>query len=204
MRASEPGRVPLARQALSLPNLITYLRVLAIPAVMGFMSFDSPRNAFIAAMIFAVASASDALDGYLARRFNLSSLIGKFLDPLADKLLVMAVLLMLLDLGRVSVWIVAVLLARETVITGLRAMAAGEGLIIAARELGKAKTALQMVGLWALLLHHPYPIGFFDEPVDFHRLGAVLLYLSVVLSVLSALDYFRGFMRAAGSGSGSG
>lgn len=196
MSEPRPGRVPLARQALNLPNIITYLRVLAIPAIMAVMSVDSPRNAFIAAMIFAVASASDALDGYLARRYNLSSLIGKFLDPLADKLLVMAVLLMLLHLGRVSVWVVAVLLARETIITGLRAIAAGEGLIIAARELGKAKTALQMVGLWALLVHHPYPIGFFEEPVDFHRLGAVFLYLSVVLSVLSALEYFRAFVRA--------
>lgn len=196
MQEEAPRRGSLARQALNLPNLITYLRVLAIPAVMWVMSSDSPRNAFIAAMIFAVASASDALDGYLARRYNLSSLIGKFLDPLADKLLVMAVLLMLLELGRAPVWVVAVLLARETIITGLRAIAAGEGLIIAARELGKAKTALQMVGLWALLLHHPYPIGFFDEPVDFHRLGLVLLYLSVLLSVASALDYFRGFVRA--------
>lgn len=195
---SEAGadRKSLARQAVSLPNLITYLRVLAIPAIMLVMSSDSPRNAFIAAMVFAVASASDALDGYLARRYNMSSLLGKFLDPLADKLIVMAVLLMLLHLGRVSVWIVAVVLARETIITGLRAIAAGEGLIIAARELGKAKTALQMVGLWALLLHHPYPIGFFDEPVDFHRLGTVFLYLSVILSVASALDYFRGFIRA--------
>jgi CDP-diacylglycerol--glycerol-3-phosphate 3-phosphatidyltransferase len=196
MSGSGSGRSSLARQALNLPNLITYLRVLAIPGVMLVMSYDSPRNAFIAAMLFATASASDALDGYLARRYGMSSLIGKFLDPLADKLLVMAVIVMLLDLGRVSVWIVVVILARETVITGLRAIAAGEGLIIAARELGKAKTALQMVGLWALLLHHPYPIGFFDEPVDFHRLGTVLLYLSVILSLVSAWDYFRGFARA--------
>jgi CDP-diacylglycerol---glycerol-3-phosphate 3-phosphatidyltransferase len=187
---------PLGRQALSVPNLLTYVRVLAIPAVLVFSYLDSPRNAFIAAMIFAAASVTDAIDGYIARKYNLVSMIGKFLDPLADKLLVLAALLMLLDLGRVPVWIALIILAREMIITGLRSIAASEGLIIDARDLGKKKTAFQMVGLWALILHYPYPIDVFNVPIDFHRLGLFFLYISVYYSLRSAWDYFAGFFRA--------
>ena len=186
----------LQKGALSLPNLLTYGRVAAIPAVMLVMAFDSPRNAFIAAMIFAAAAATDALDGWLARRFNLVSIIGKFLDPLADKLIVMAVLLMLLQLGRVSVWVVAIIMVRETTITSLRAIAASEGMVISARQLGKQKTAFQMVGLWFLIVHHPYLIEIFDDPIDFHRVGIIFLYCSVILSVISAIDYFVSFARS--------
>lgn len=184
----------LAAQAISLPNLITYARILAVPAVLAMMQFDSPRNAFLAAMVFAVASATDALDGYLARRFNLISLIGKFLDPLADKLLIMGTLVMLLYLGRVNPWVVFVLLARDIIISGLRTIALSEGMVIAARDLGKYKTAFQMVGIWSLLIHYPHAV-LTDEPVDFHRVGTYFLYISVVFSLLSAADYFRGFFR---------
>src|SRR5690349_9760666 len=131
------NKASLGSQALALPNLFTYARILAIPAVLFMMQFDSPQNAFIAAMMFAAASATDAIDGYLARRFNMTSLIGKFLDPLADKLIVMGALVMLLYLGRVNAWIVFVLLARDTIISGLRTIAMTEGLVIDAREFGK-------------------------------------------------------------------
>lgn len=187
---------PLSRQALSVPNLLTYGRVLAIPAVLVFSAFDSPRNAFIAAMIFAAASVTDAIDGYIARKLNQISTLGKFLDPLADKLLVLGALLMLLDQGRVPVWVVLLILGREMIITGLRSIAASEGMVIAARDLGKKKTAFQMVGLWALLVHYEYPIDWFSDPIDFHRIGLVFLYISLFFSVLSAWDYFAGFFRA--------
>lgn len=185
----------LSKQALSLPNLVTYARILAIPGVLVIMEFDSPRNAFIAAMVFALASATDALDGYLARRFNMISVLGKLLDPLADKLIVLGTLIMLLHLGRVSAWIVFVLLARDIVINGLRTIAIGEGLVIAARDLGKQKTAFQMVGVWALLVHYPYELEPLPDPVDFHRIGTWLLYISVFFSIISAIDYFAGFFR---------
>ena len=180
----------------ALPNLITYFRILAIPAVLAFMLFDSRLNAFIAAVIFAAASASDAIDGYLARRYGLVSNVGKFLDPLADKLLVMSVLVMLVHLSRVSVWLVIILLAREMTVNGLRAMAASEGVVISARQLGKLKTMFQMTGLWGLLVYYPYDLGFADEPYNFGRIGVFLLWISVVLSVVSAVDYFLGFQRA--------
>lgn len=193
-------KTSLAGQARSLPNLITYARILAIPVVLLVMQGDSPRNAFLAAMIFAVASITDFLDGYLARRFNMISLIGKFLDPLADKLLVMGTLVMLIYLGRVSPWIVFVILAREIIITTLRTIAMSEGMVIAARDLGKQKTAFQMVGIWALLVHYPYEIlELFDDPVSFHRLGTYFLYISVFFSILSAGEYFLAFFRTVSS-----
>ena len=194
--SAEDRRRRLRREALNIPNLLTYGRILAIPAVLFFMAFDSPRNAFIAAMLFATASVTDAIDGWLARKLNQSSALGKLLDPLADKLLVLGALLMLLDLGRVEVWVVLVLLAREMTITGLRSVAAAEGLVIAARELGKTKTAFQMVGLWALILYYPYPIEIFADPIRFDRVGRVFLYISVFFSIVSAIDYFVGFARA--------
>jgi len=192
----EPRR-RITRHAFSLPNIITYLRIAAIPAVLFVMQSDSRRNAFIAAMVFALASVTDFLDGYLARRMNLISFIGKFLDPLADKLIVTGCLLMLLHLGRVSPWVVFVILAREIIITTLRTLAMGEGTVIAARDLGKQKTAFQMVGTWALMVHYDYPLLdiFFDEPVSFHRMGTMFLYISVVFSILSAGDYFVGFVK---------
>ncbi|MBI4817371.1 MAG: CDP-diacylglycerol--glycerol-3-phosphate 3-phosphatidyltransferase [Deltaproteobacteria bacterium] len=193
------AKARLRREIFNIPNSITYARVAAIPLVLAFMAFDSQKNAFIAAMIFAVASASDALDGYLARRMNLISVLGKFLDPLADKLLVMGVLLMLIQLGRVSPWVALVILSREMIITGLRTVAASEGLVIAARELGKTKTAFQMVGLWALSVHYEYPIPGMGDPVDFHEVGAVFLYISVFFSVASALEYFRAFFQSVAS-----
>ena len=189
-----PEKKNLGRQALSLPNLFTYARILAIPAVLFTMQFDSPRNAFVAAMLFAVASATDAIDGYLARKFNLISIIGKFLDPLADKLIVMGTLVMLLYLGRVNAWIVFVILARDTIISGLRTIAMTEGLVIEAREFGKQKTAFQMVGIWALLVHYPHT-ALTEEAIDFHRLGTYFLYISIVFSIVSAGDYFRSFFK---------
>lgn len=191
------GSPGLRAEALYLPNLVTYARILLVPAVVFVMQFDSPRNAFLAAMLFAAISCTDFLDGFLARRYNQVSVIGKFVDPLADKLLVLGVLVMLLDLGRVSPWIALILLAREIVVTTLRTLAVNEGLVIAARDLGKQKTALQMIGLWALILHYPYPLldFAFDDPVDFHRIGTYFLYLSVAFSLVSAGDYFRGFFQ---------
>ncbi len=191
------GKPRVLKHAFSLPNLITYVRIAAVPGVLFIMQTDSRRNAFFASMLFFFASATDFLDGYLARRMNLISFIGKFLDPLADKLLVTGCLIMLLSLGRVSPWVVFIVLAREIIITTLRSLAAGEGTVIAARNLGKEKTVFQMVGTWCLMVHYEYPLLdiFFDEPVNFHRMGVIFLYISVFFSIVSAADYFVGFVQ---------
>ena len=189
----------LKRQALALPNLLTYARIAAIPAVLTFLAYESRLNSFFAAMIFSLASLTDIVDGYLARKYQLTSVLGKFLDPLADKLLVASALIMLLPLGRIDAWIVIVIIAREMAITGLRSIASSEGLVIAARDLGKRKTSFQMVGIVFLMAHYDYEIDWLvlAGRVSFHRVGYVLVLISLVFSLWSAFDYFRSFFAAA-------
>lgn len=184
----------------NLPNILTMFRIALIPVVMYFVYEGTPLSCFLATMLFVVASITDWFDGYIARKQNLVSLTGKFLDPLADKLLVMATLVMLLPLGRIPAWLVILILAREFTITGLRSMAAGEGMIISASDGGKFKTAFQMTGVIGLLVHYEYAAnwGFAQASVNFHRLGLWLLAISVGFSLWSAVSYFRGFVRAIG------
>lgn len=186
-------RVLLRTQALSLPNLITYIRILAIPVVLGVMLGEGRGRAFLAAVVFGLAALTDALDGYLARRLNQVSVIGQLIDPLADKLIVMATLVTLVQLGRVSAWPVVLILAREMYVTGLRSVAASQGLVLAARPLAKQKTALQMMAIGCLLIHFRYEL--LGVPVDFNTLGFGLLILSIVFSLASAFDYTRSFAR---------
>lgn len=183
---------------LNLPNLLTMFRIALIPVVCTLIYDGSPWSCLLAFSFFAVASATDWLDGYIARKRNLVSMTGKFLDPLADKLLVMAVLVFLVALGRVDQWLVAVIVGREITITSLRAMAATEGMVIAAGEGGKFKTAFQMVGLIGLIIHYSYELeyGFTAIRFNFHRTGFWLLAISVIFSLSSAGEYIRGFLRA--------
>ncbi|MBT8492066.1 MAG: CDP-diacylglycerol--glycerol-3-phosphate 3-phosphatidyltransferase [Deltaproteobacteria bacterium] len=168
-----------------------------IPVILVLIDNYSPKLSALSAMVFTVAAASDALDGYLARRMSLVTVLGKFLDPLADKLIVLATLVWLVGALRAPAWLVVVLMARELAITGLRAIAASQGLVIAAGAGGKAKTALQLTGIVFLLIHFPYPLLFVDVVIDFHQVGMWFLYASLVLSILSAFEYFKFFVRAA-------
>jgi CDP-diacylglycerol---glycerol-3-phosphate 3-phosphatidyltransferase len=182
----------------NLPNAITLVRIAAIPVFLVFTFDESRTNSFIAALVYSATAGTDFVDGWLARRMNLVTVIGKFLDPLADKLIVMSALVMLVHLGRVAAWVVILVMAREFIITGLRTIAMSEGVVIAAGQEGKYKTALQLAAIVFLLLHYRYPIDFFlfTREVDANRVGTVLLYLSVVFSVWSAFLYLRGFLRA--------
>jgi CDP-diacylglycerol--glycerol-3-phosphate 3-phosphatidyltransferase len=194
----------LRREWTYLPNLITMGRILTIPAILAFIDNYSPVRSFIATCIYLVSGLTDSLDGWLARRRKQVSVLGKFLDPLADKLMVSSVLVYLTAMDRVPPWLTAVLLAREFMVTGLRAIAASEGLIIAAKEQGKQKTALQLIGTMFCLLHFRYPVWglehvtIADEKllIDFHAVGIYTLGLSLVMSIVSGLDYFLGFVRA--------
>jgi CDP-diacylglycerol--glycerol-3-phosphate 3-phosphatidyltransferase len=179
------------------PNLVTLLRIGAIPVVLLLMDPHRPMRNFFAAVVFGVASATDALDGYLARRTGAVTVLGKFLDPLADKLLVMASLVYMVNLGRVDAWLAAILIGRELAITGLRAIASSEGLVIAASAGGKNKTAFQLAGIGALILHFPYPILGTSLVVDFHVVGIYLVYISLLFSVFSAMEYIQLFVEAA-------
>jgi CDP-diacylglycerol--glycerol-3-phosphate 3-phosphatidyltransferase len=194
----------LRREWTYLPNLITMGRILSIPAILVFIDNYSPVRSFVATTIYLLAALTDSLDGWLARRRKQVSVLGKFLDPLADKLMVSGVLVYLTAMDRVPPWLTVALLAREFAVTGLRAIAASEGLIIAAKEGGKQKTALQMIGTMFLLIHFRYPVWLLEHVtiaderllIDFHAVGIITLGLSLVMSIVSGVDYFLGFVRA--------
>lgn len=188
---------PLREEITDLPNLITLLRIGFVPPVLLCIDNYNPRLSALACILFLVAAVSDALDGWLARRLGLVTVVGKFLDPLADKLIVLSTLVVLAAEDRAPAWLVVVLMARELAVTSLRAIASQEGLVIAAGRGGKVKTAFQLVGIAFLLIHFPYPIVFFDYILDFHVVGIYVLYLSLVMSVLSAFEYFAFFVEAA-------
>jgi CDP-diacylglycerol--glycerol-3-phosphate 3-phosphatidyltransferase len=179
-----------------LPNLLTFMRILLIPAVLVFIDNDSPMRSFIAALLYGASAITDFIDGYLARKWNQITLLGKFLDPLADKILVMATLVWMVPLGRIDAWLVVLLLARELSITGLRSVASSEGLVISARQLGKRKTALQLLGILCLIVHFEYPIIFVGAYINFHLVGLYTIYISLVFSIFSAIEYIGLFARA--------
>lgn len=189
----------LRAEFFNLPNFLTMLRIFMIPAVMFFIWGGEPRDCVIAAWIYSAATLTDFFDGYLARKQGLVTVMGKFLDPLADKLIVMAMLVMLVALHRVAGSLVVIVLAREITVTGLRAMASIEGLVIDAGQDGKLKTALQMLGVLCLLVHYRYDVlfyGVWPMSVDFHVVGTWVLWGSVIFSLTSAAEYFRKFFAA--------
>ncbi len=181
----------------ALPNLLTMLRIVMIPGVLWFIDNGSREKSFIACILFILCAITDALDGWIARRRGLVTVIGKFLDPLADKVIVMGALVYLSAMGRVAPWLTVVLLARELGVTTLRAIAAAEGLVIQAAPMGKQKTALQLAGICFVLIYFPYRILGIDYVLNFGQVGVYTLYISLVLSVFSAVEYFQLFLRAA-------
>jgi len=185
-------------QLTNLPNLVTMGRVLFVPFVLYYMDNYSPVRSLIAAMLYLVASLGDGIDGYLARSRNQVSVLGKFLDPVADKLMVTSVMVFMVALGRVPAWLVVVLVARDLAITGLRSIASSEGIVIAASRGGKIKTALQLVGLTLLLVHFRYPLLGTSISIDYNNAGLVLLYLSLGASLISGVDYVVAFFRTLG------
>lgn len=192
-------RRKLTQDAWNLPNILTYTRVVMIPGVLFLLDRGTRRDGAWAALLYALAAITDLLDGYLARRLNIVSVIGKFLDPLADKLMVMACLVWMVTTGRIPAWAVIALLARELSITGLRAIASNEGFVIAAEETGKQKTALQMVGILCLIIGYPYHLnlGIVDfGVVDLVLVGRALVYVSLILSFASAAQYVALFANA--------
>jgi CDP-diacylglycerol--glycerol-3-phosphate 3-phosphatidyltransferase len=172
------------------PNWLTLFRMLLVPFLVAFMSFETPEWDMVAVVVFVVASITDYFDGYIARAQKSVTIYGKLMDPLADKFLVSSALIMLLDLGRIHAFVVILLICREIAITGLRALASAEGLIISASDGGKWKTVAQMVAIPMLILNR----DLFSIPLD--QIGMILLYVSLLLSLLSAKDYIFGFFRS--------
>jgi len=192
-------RKTLWEDAKNVPNLLTFARIVMIPVVLILLGRGSPHDCFWAAAVYALAAITDMLDGWLARRQGLVSVLGKFLDPLADKLIVTGTLVWLVPMGRISAWAVVLLISREITITALRSIASSEGIIIAAGEGGKTKTALQMIGIVCLILGYPYwfTIGVIDFGiVDLVHVGRLLIYTSLVFSLWSAGRYMSLFVDA--------
>jgi CDP-diacylglycerol---glycerol-3-phosphate 3-phosphatidyltransferase len=176
----------------NLPNILTVFRILLIPLLVVLLTNPGPTASVLAALTFFLACWSDFFDGYLARRWGISTTFGKLLDPLADKLIVAAALIMLSGMDRdptVPAWMTAVIIGREIAVTGLRAVALGQGVVVAAEELGKYKTIFQMFALVGLLLHYDF-LG-----VDWHLGGMYFLWISLVISLWSGIDYHVKIIR---------
>ncbi len=181
---------------LNLPNKITVSRIFLIPIFIIFMVIDFGFGSFeiggttlsvehlIGALLFIIAAATDWFDGHLARKHNLVTNMGKFLDPLADKLLVSAALIILVELGSAASWIVIIIISREFAVTGLRLILAGGGEVVAANQLGKIKTATQLVAISFLLLNN-----IFFEAINF-PFGTIMLYIALFFTIWSGVDYF--------------
>jgi CDP-diacylglycerol---glycerol-3-phosphate 3-phosphatidyltransferase len=169
---------------LNLANSLTLLRILAVPVVVVALLGETPNGDELAAAVFALAALTDGLDGYFARSRDAVTTFGKLMDPLADKLLITAALVSLVSLDRLQAWVAMVIIAREIAVTGLRAIAAERGVVIAASWMGKLKTVLQIAAVVALIAANPAPLW-----VD------VLVYLAVAATLISGADYFLGLRR---------
>lgn len=181
---------------MNLANKITLIRILLVPVVMFFLlmrfsigtihvgSVELTMNELIATLVFIIAAVTDGLDGYIARKNQIVTNLGKFLDPLADKLLITAALISLVDMNRLEAWIAIVIISREFAVTGLRLIAVAEGHVIAASPLGKLKTIIQIVAIVALMLNN-VPFENIPFPFDY-----VATWLAVIITLASGVDYF--------------
>ena len=171
---------------MNLPNQLTVLRILLIPifVILMMLSEVGAVWSFFATFVFIVASVTDYLDGYLARKYHLVTAFGKFADPLADKMLVMSAFICLVSLGKVSMWIACVIVCRELAVTGLRLLLVQDGEVMAAALPGKIKTATQMLAIIFLIMN--------DFPLQMlpFSIGTILLYSCLVATVYSGVDYF--------------
>jgi nicotinamide-nucleotide amidase len=179
----------------NLPNVLTLSRLAAIPLLMALLLVRFPGHDQSAAALFIVFSLTDTLDGQIARRRGLVSDLGKFLDPLADKLLVLSVLIVLVQEGLVAAWVVVVIFSRELLITILRSVGASQGHVIGAAPLGKTKTVTQMAAVALLILQRPYP--------ELVPLAAIAVAVAVVFTIVSGLDYLVRFRYLIGLGQGA-
>lgn len=169
---------------MNLANKLTLFRVALVPFFLLFMALDIPYSKVIATSIFIIASITDQLDGYVARSRNQITDFGKFMDPLADKLLVISALISLVELHMIGAWVVVVIISREFAVSGLRTLAASDGTVIAASVWGKLKTVIQMITIIWLLI-------FMKQNNNvIYNVSQVLIYSSVIITIISGIDYF--------------
>ncbi len=180
------------RVIFNLPNTITLIRIAAVPFLFILLASPGEFWSLVLAIIFVAAAITDLVDGYIARKYQLVTTMGKFLDPIADKLIVNTAMILMIPLGRIPAWIVAITIMRDLVVDGVRSIASSEGLFIQASRLGKKKTLAQIIAVTALLIHYPI-FG-----VDAHLVGTIILYIAFVLTIYSGANYFIKFYRRVG------
>ncbi len=171
----------------NLPNTLTILRLVCIPLVVLCLRNPEKLGSLLAALFFGLGFVTDFLDGYFARRYGEITTLGKFLDPLADKIFVSVTMVMLIPLDRVPAWMVMLIIAREIAVTGLRSIGVSRGVAIQASTLGKYKTAFQVTAIIGLCLHYEY------FKIDFHQVGMIFLWIALILTLWSGWAYFRNF-----------
>jgi len=174
---------------LNLPNKITLFRIFIVPLIIVFLIKPSPFFCFLAALLFGLAAATDWLDGHLARTTGQVTTLGKLLDPIADKILVLSALIPLVGLDRVPAWLATVMIGREIAVTGLRAMAASDRIIMPAGRAGKYKTGFEIAAIEFLLLN--WDLKF----IEFQTVGMICLLVAMVFSLVAAVDYFSSYWR---------
>lgn len=182
-------------QNVNLPNVLTIARILLIPVFILVFISPTPERSLAAAAVFLIAAVTDFLDGYLARRRSQVTRLGRLLDPIADKLLVLSGLILLVQFGRVAAWVAIVIIARELAVTGVRALAASEGVILSAETTGKYKMIAQVVAILLLILDESLaPMG-----LNPHLAGTAVLYLALVLGLVSGWKYVVSYWRQGSS-----
>lgn len=180
-----------------LPNFLTMGRIILAPPVVALLCFPGKLASAAAAFLFLAASLTDFFDGFIARRMGTESSFGRFLDPIADKVLVTSALVMLVNLDRVEAWVAAIIVAREVAVSGLRALTKSWNTTLAPSPAGKLKAVAQFTAIVPLMLHYTYNVGI---PIDFHALGTILMYIALALTVWSGIDYFVRFYRVYETG----
>lgn len=182
----------------ALPNLLSLFRIGLVPVLVVLLMRPDPATRALTGGIFLIACLTDFLDGWVARRHGMTTVLGQILDPLADKLVVASVLIMLAAMPpepRIPAWMAVVIVLRELAVTGLRAVAIRAGVVVPAQELGKYKMILQMFALEALIVHFPYAIPGTTAVLDFHAAGMLFLWMAMALAVWSAADYHVRVLR---------
>lgn len=174
----------------NLPNVLTVARILLIPVFVLLFSTPTPKRSFIAALIFVIAAVTDLLDGYLARRRSQITKLGRLLDPIADKLLVLSGVILLVQFQRVQATIAILIIAREVAVTGIRGIAASEGIVLAAETTGKYKMTAQVIAIVLLVLQDSYPLLW-----NLHAIGTAFLYIALILGLVSGGQYLLQFSR---------
>lgn len=188
---------PEKKEIFNLPNTISMLRIGVIPILFLLLLSPGRVMSLVIAILFIAAALTDLLDGYVARRYQIVTTMGKFLDPIADKLIVNTAMILMIPIGRIPAWIVAVIVIRDFAVDGIRTIASSERIFIQASPLGKRKTLCQIFAVSALMIHYPF-IG-----VDAHMVGMVILYIALILTVVSGIDYFVKFYRTGVQKTGS-